>query len=377
MSGSIFLLQEGSKLLKMNEAPYFTEALFQQLLAQYPDLLAGDQIDSNEPRRWLLVCREMSVPGEEGGSGRWSLDHLFLDQDAIPTLIEVKRSSDTRIRREVVGQMLDYAANAVVYWPVEEIRNRYEKTCQESNSDPEETLLSFLGSDIQAGEFWNRVKTNLQAGRIRMVFVADAVPPELRRVVEFLNEQMDPAQVLALEVKQFVGEGLKTLVPRVIGQTAEAERKNPAGSRVAKQWDELTFLETLKKEGGAEEADVARSILDWVKKRSLRIWWGRGSRDGSFFPMLDWKGGKHSFVSVWTYGRLEIQFQYMKERAPFDDERKRQELRHRLNEIPGVDIPVDTLALRPRIELSTLADKAAREKFLQVLDWFIQEVKAT
>ena len=28
-----------------------------------------------------------------------------------PTLVEVKRSSDTRIRREVVGQMLDYAAN--------------------------------------------------------------------------------------------------------------------------------------------------------------------------------------------------------------------------------------------------------------------------
>jgi hypothetical protein len=33
------------------------------------------------------------------------------DQNAVPTLVEVKRSSDTRIRREVVGQMLDYAAN--------------------------------------------------------------------------------------------------------------------------------------------------------------------------------------------------------------------------------------------------------------------------
>jgi hypothetical protein len=32
----------------------------------------------------------------------------------VPTLLEVKRSSDTRIRREVVGQMLDYAANGVV-----------------------------------------------------------------------------------------------------------------------------------------------------------------------------------------------------------------------------------------------------------------------
>src|SRR5262249_3604083 len=31
----------------------------------------------------------------------WSVDHLFLDQDAVRTLVEVKRGSDTRIRREV------------------------------------------------------------------------------------------------------------------------------------------------------------------------------------------------------------------------------------------------------------------------------------
>ena len=54
----------------------------------------------------------MGIPGDEDGGGRWSLDHLFLDQDANPTLVEVKRSTDTRIRREVVGQVLDYVANA-------------------------------------------------------------------------------------------------------------------------------------------------------------------------------------------------------------------------------------------------------------------------
>jgi hypothetical protein len=61
-----------------------------------------------------LIERESAVPDTEGGPGRWSVDHLFLDQDSVPTLVEVKRSSDTRIRREVVGQLIDYAANAVV-----------------------------------------------------------------------------------------------------------------------------------------------------------------------------------------------------------------------------------------------------------------------
>lgn len=42
-----------------------------------------------------------------------------------------------------------------------------------------------------------------------MVFVADTIPTELRRIVEFLNEQIDPAEILAVEVRQFVGTGAK------------------------------------------------------------------------------------------------------------------------------------------------------------------------
>jgi hypothetical protein len=48
------------------------------------------------------------------------------------------------------------------------------------------------------------------------------IPPELRSSVEFLNQQMDPAQVLAVEIRRFVGTSLNVLVPRVIGQTASA-----------------------------------------------------------------------------------------------------------------------------------------------------------
>lgn len=217
------------------------------------------------------------------------------------------------------------------------------------------------------------MKTNLQAGRIRLVFIADEIPPELRRVVEFLNSQMDPAEVLAIEVKQYVGEGMKTLVPRVLGQTG-----TKAGAvRRGRQWDEPSFFQALVERWGNADAEAARAVLDWAKRNSLRIWWGKGSKDGSFYPMLDWKGSTHFTVSVWTYGRLDIQFQWMKVRPPFDDEQKRQELRHRLNQIPGVDIPAGAVTLRPRILLSTLTDKAAMEQFLGVLDWLVQQVKAT
>ena len=227
MTGKIYLIQNDDSLLEMTEKPYANEDILQALLGKYPDLLAGEQMNRAEPRRWLLISREMGVPGELDGPRRWSLDHLFLDQDGIPTLVEVKRSSDHRIRREVVGQLLDYAANAVVYWPLEKIRADFEAASATQGEDAAllvESLIAPNGEshpDIEA--FWEQVKTNLQAGKVRLVFVADIIPPELRRIVEFLNEQMNPAEVLAVELRQYVGQGLRTLVPQVVGQTAEAQ----------------------------------------------------------------------------------------------------------------------------------------------------------
>ncbi|HEX8244972.1 MAG TPA: hypothetical protein VF541_15795 [Longimicrobium sp.] len=242
MSRGIFLIDADDRLVELREQPYDSEDLLQRLLASFPSLLGSDHIDSTTPRRWLLISREIAVPGELGAGGRWSLDHLFLDQDAVPTLVEVKRSSDTRIRREVVGQMLDYAANAVAYWPVEHLIEEFRAQCANRGADPDQSLAEFLSPEGDPAAFWQQVKTNLQAGRVRMLFVADVIPPELRRIVEFLNQQMDPAEVLAIEIRQFTGEGLRTLVPSVIGQTAAAEGRKKPGSTGRRQWDEQSFF---------------------------------------------------------------------------------------------------------------------------------------
>jgi hypothetical protein len=66
MSGGIFLLQDGGQLIEMTGQPYDSEKLLQELLAQYPALLAGDQIDNMAPRQWLLVSRELALQSEPG-----------------------------------------------------------------------------------------------------------------------------------------------------------------------------------------------------------------------------------------------------------------------------------------------------------------------
>lgn len=75
---------------------------------------------------------------------------------------------------------------------------------------------------------------NLRAGRVRLVFVADLIPDELRRIVEFLNTQMTPAEVFAVEVKQYTAPGFdgRTIVPSVVGRTAAASLKQASRSSV-------------------------------------------------------------------------------------------------------------------------------------------------
>ena len=231
MTGGVFHITDDGRLVKLTERQYDTEDILQKLLEDYPDLLGGDQMGSGD-RRWLLVEREISVPDEDGDTSL-ALDHLFLDQDGVPTLVEVKRSSDTRIRREVVGQMLDYASNAVARWSVDYLRERFEARVK----DPDQELCDALGVADAAG-FWQQVKTNLQAGRIRMLFVADVIPGMLRRIVEFLNEQMDPAEVLAVEVQQYVNDETgapRTLVPRVFGQLQK--KRSPGSTKMT--WEKF------------------------------------------------------------------------------------------------------------------------------------------
>jgi hypothetical protein len=92
--------------------------------------------------------------------------------------------------------------------------------------------------------------------------------------------------------------------------------------------------------------------------------------------MLDYQDNRYFLISVWTYGTIEVQFQWMQTKPPFDHEAKRLELLNRLNELPGVSFPSDAINRRPSLGLSTLKNEAVLKKFLDTFDWVIQEIKS-
>lgn len=223
MAEDVIFVRRGEELVSLAVAPYEAEAVLQGLLEHYPQLLAGYEMSRSDPRRFLLVCREAPV-ADQCGAARWSLDHLFVDQDAIPTLVEVKRGSDSRIRREVVGQMLDYAANGTRYWGEGVLAELFERTCADTGRDPAAVLAEVAGQDVDARDFWDRAERNLRGGAVRLVFVADVIPDELATVIEFLNTRMRDTEVYGVEVRRYgSGGGAECFVPRLIGATATAQ----------------------------------------------------------------------------------------------------------------------------------------------------------
>ena len=289
----IYVRNEAGGLEPLMEKRFDKEADLQELLADYPELLEGTQIQPKDPRRWILITREQGIPMTLGAGDRWSVDHLVVDQDAMPTLVEVKRGDNTQLRREVVGQMLDYAAHAHLV-SVDKMSETFMK-----QPNAHERLCKLLDdSEPDVDKFWAMVAKNLKERNIRLLFVADAIPDELAHIVEFLNEKMRDIQVLAVEIKQFRGETLQTFVPRVIGRLAKPNRSTTTSQDdplYREFWRE--FLDMF--EQAYKDWEVHKSSDEDLKKPWLAFdSCGKARKDMHY--SFDYANGGQTKVNFWV-----------------------------------------------------------------------------
>jgi hypothetical protein len=364
MNSTMFMIDASNGLTALSQAHYDSEDLFQTLLADHPALLAAA---GGPTGRLLLVRREAPVPEAQDGPGRWSLDHLFLDGDGVPVLVEVKRATDTRARREVVAQMLDYAANGVAYWPVDQLIEAFSATVTKAGGEPEQRLAEFL-DDKAPDSFWRQVDANLRSGRVRMVFVADRIPQELRRIVEFLNEQMRPAEVLAIEVAQYTATGgARLLAPKLIGATERAATAKAVTS-AKPPIDEAGWLESLQELKGGEAAANAEKLLGWFKSRGFIT--GVTDSQDAMYARISRPDGKLTwpFFVRRSTGKVETALQYLKENPAFAAEEVRLDLLAKLKALPGVNITTAKSTGWPGVPLTDLSKPAVWSGFTAIAE---------
>lgn len=187
-----------------------SEDALQELLATSPDLLPGDE--TGLP---LAVARELPV-----AAGR--IDLVGVDVEGELTLCECKLATNPGVRREVVGQLLEYASS-LRGMSFGDLADRFEAR---TGASLVEAISTIAGEGFDQESFESQVAENLAAGRFRLVIVVDEISKALRQTVVYLNDHLDAA-VLALELAYLRDGEVEMLLPQVYGAES-AERKKPA-----------------------------------------------------------------------------------------------------------------------------------------------------
>lgn len=189
----------------------YDEAFIQQLVLKCPTLLPLDQIDPTcvEP---VPICDEL--PTSAG-----PLDVFMITKTGMPVLVECKLWNNPQARREVVGQIIDYAKE-LQKWSYEDLQRACAERCG-SEFDLFEHVLSIF-EDLDERAFIDNVTRNLRDGRCVLLVVGDGI----REGVEAIGEYLTGSGALQfsfglVELPVFdAGDSRLLITPRTLAKTS-------------------------------------------------------------------------------------------------------------------------------------------------------------
>jgi hypothetical protein len=182
---------------------------------------------------------------------------------------------------------------------------------------------------------------------------------ETHRVIEWL-ERVAGAVLVALDGP------VQALPPSPETEEIDPELIDEAPRDTSEH--EARFFTQLVDANGQPTATAVRNLLDWWRGRGGDVHFSQAD-SASCAPTI--RRGKQSLNMIRFYAKtVEVPFGALKNRRPFDNPEFREELRQRLNEAPGVDIPAAKLELYPTFKITQLTDSVVYNIVIESLTWF-------
>lgn len=221
MSKTPVIVDESGKVQKiqriMLNSHSFKEEWMQVLLEKSPSILPTGNISSVYAP---LVClaREVETP-----SGY--IDNLYISAKGYIVLVETKLWRNPEARREVVGQILDYAKD-IQKWNYENVDSVYRKYHHTNESLFSHMVSEKLCEASDEAVFIDTVEKNLKSSRFLLMIVGDGIREGVEKMSEFLNQNPTMQYHFALcelEVYQ-LENGQRLVVPQLTAKTELVER---------------------------------------------------------------------------------------------------------------------------------------------------------
>ena len=287
--------------------PFNLEVRLQELLEQHPELVLADLSDETDRSIWTIGW-EVSTPAG-------SADLLMLDSTGRVWIVEAKLAANSEIKKQVVGQVLGYAS-CVADWGADDLdrvgTEYITRRVQTGHGSLIEYLADQLGDQADAQSLLNEASDKLAKGDLTALIVVDDAPPELRRLVEFVNANAS-FELLALKIQVFDNDDSKLFVPSVIGSVAASRQRGTRQVRERRQWDRQSFFEDLAANQPDAEAPM-NELVDWVEAHpTIMPSWGSGSVLGSFIAWAPLDDSETDWISLFalnTNGRIAPTWRY-------------------------------------------------------------------
>jgi len=198
------------------------EQPLRDLIFAHPNILPLTQLEP-EIGRIIAVATEVTLPG----AGR--VDALLISEYGRLIIVECKLWRNPQARREVVGQVLDYARELARYEYEDLLRVVSSRVGRRGNVLYE--LARAAGSPLSEADFGDRVARDLAAGRFLLIVAGDGITEATRRLGEYLAVQPGLAFDFGLvEINEYrfadpqTGAERRIFQPRLLGRTANVER---------------------------------------------------------------------------------------------------------------------------------------------------------
>ena len=302
------ILVQDSQGVRALEEGFASEEELQRFLKEHSDLMPLEEIE--------LDAAPLLCIGWEVGLASGAEDILYIDETGLLTVVETKLRKNPEARREVVGQILEYAAQMST-WSSADVERQAEKFFASPKSAEQyrdytlqramQLFLQSTGAPPQFSyeDFLQQVQTNIERGHFRLVIAIDEPPEPLLKTVEFVNRFSERFEIFLMQLRRFrdLAKEQNIFVPALFGRVARATTRRPP----ARPWDKESFRQQAAKES-PESLPVLKRLVQFAEDEKA-IAWGRGASVGSFqFTFADLHGRRLPAFFVMANGRMSFDF---------------------------------------------------------------------
>ena len=192
------------------------EKSLQNLLFRFPEALPLKAIDPTYAGA-VSVCQELRA-------GAGYLDALYVNHLGRLTLAEFKLWRNPQARREVIGQILDYAKE-LASWGYQDLQSKVSLALGRKGNVLYD-LVRERHPEVGEAAFVDSVTRHLKRGEFLMLIVGDGIREDVEKIVDFVQGHSGLHFNLALVEAALWRDGARRLIvqPRVLARTEIVKR---------------------------------------------------------------------------------------------------------------------------------------------------------